>query len=240
MMTFPELADWLNNNQGLLTLSIFLATIFLGWVSGIFSALRRKPRFALRIIDGPTFTCTFPVGKSKGQFDVHRTCIALYLSVSNVGSSPSSIERVSVGYHWNVKPFSRVWLKHSVGWFWLKHQAAALEDFQAKIGESIKVYPFLFQSSNLGFNNTDTYLNVGQSANGVVYFEQPDSWGGCFPKAKNEQVKVKVRLLDTFGRSHKKSFNIPAVSLEYARKYNPAFGKTLSELSGEKLPFDHT
>jgi len=239
-MTYSDFADWLNNNQGLLTLSIFLVTIFLGWVSGIFSALRRKPKFALRIIDGPTFTCTFPVGKLKEQFDVHRTCIALYLSVSNVGSSPSSIGQVSVGYHWDIKPFSLLWLKHSVGWFWLKHQAAALEDFQAKIGESIKVYPFLFQSSNLGFNNTDTYLNVGQSANGVVYFEQPDSWGGCFPKEKNEQVKVKVRLLDTFGRSHTKSFNIPAVSLEYARKYNPSFGKTLSELNGEKLPFDLT
>jgi hypothetical protein len=145
---------------------------------------------------------------------------------------------VSVGYHWNLNPFSLLWLKHSVGWFWLNHQAVALEDFQAKIGESIKIYPFLFQSAGLGFNKTETYLNVGQSTNGVVYFEQPDSWGGCFPRAKNEQVKVKVKLLDTFGRAHTKRFNIPMVSLEYARKYNPSFGKTLSELNGEKLPFD--
>ncbi len=238
MMTYSEFVGWLNNNQGLLTLLIFLGTVFFGWVSGIFSALRRKPRFAIRMINGPTFACTFPIGKSKEQFGLHRTCIALYLSISNVGSSPSSIENVSVAYHWNIKRFSLLWLKHSVGWFWLNHQAAALEDFQAKLGESIKIYPFLFQNSGLGLSKTETYLNVGQSTNGVAYFEQPDSWGGCFPKAKNEKIKVKVKLLDTFGRSHTKSFNIPAVSLEYARGYNPAFGKTLSELNGEKLPFD--
>lgn len=113
-----------------------------------------------------------------------------------------------------------------------------MEDFQARIGNSIKLYPFLIQGSNLAPNKTDTYLNVGQSASGVVYFEQPDSWGGCFPRAKNKQVKIKIRILDTFGKSHTKNFDIPEVSLEYARKYNPSFGKTLSELSGEKLPFD--
>jgi hypothetical protein len=26
--------------------------------------------------------------------------------------------------------------------------------------------------------------------------------------------------------------------MEYARKYNPSFGKTLAELRGEQLPFD--
>ena len=238
MAIYTELTSWLNNNQGVLTLSIFLATILLGWVSGIFSALRRKPKFAHRVIDGPTFACTFPTGKNRGQFEVHRTCIALYLSVSNVGSSPSSLEALSVGYHWNLKPFSLLWLKHSIGWFWLNQQAVALEDFQARIGESTKVYPFLFQNTSLGFNKTETYLNVGQSTNGVVYFEQPDSWGGCFPRANKEEVEVKVKLADTFGRIHTKKFRIPMVSLEYARKYNPSFGKTLSELSGEKLPFD--
>ncbi|NWO56326.1 hypothetical protein [Chromohalobacter israelensis] len=240
MSTYSEVADWLNNNQGVLTLSIFLATIFLGWASGIFAALRRKPKFVSKIIEGPTFACTFSTGKSKGEFEVHRTAIALYLSVSNVGSSPSSIENVAVGYHWNVKRFSLIWLKYSIGWFWLNHQSVALEDFQAKIGESIKVYPSLFQNVNMGFNKTETYLKVGQSTNGVVYFEQADSWGGCFPKAKNDHVKVKIKILDTFGRAHTKRLKIPMVSLEYARKYNPSFGKTISELNGETLPFDQT
>ncbi|MBN8413423.1 hypothetical protein LCL99_02180 [Halomonas denitrificans] len=238
MITYSDFAGWLNNNQGVLTLTIFLATIFLGWVSGIFTALRRKPKFSVRVIDGPTCACTFLTGRSKGQFEIHRTCIALYLSVSNVGSSPSSIESVSVGYHWNIKPLSLLWLKNSVGWFWLNGQAVALENFQSKIGDSIKIYPFLFQCPGLGLNKTETYLDIGQSTNGVIYFEQPDSWGGCFPKAKNGQVMVKVKLSDTFGKTHTKKFKVPMVSLECARKYNPSFGKTLSALDSAELSLD--
>jgi len=238
MDTYTKIADWLNNNTGVLALLIFFTTIFLGWVSGIFAALRRKPRFKVRLINGPTFSCTYLTGKRKGDYDVHRTGIALYLSIANTGSSPSSIDYISMAYHWNVKPLSLLWLKNSIGWFWLHQQAASLEDFQCKIGESIKVYPFLFQATTLGSYKTETYLNIGQSTNGVVYFEQPDSWGGCFPKAVNETVKIKVTLHDSFGKKHAYKFKIPSVSIEYARKYNPSFGKTLSELNGEILPHD--
>lgn len=238
MQQYTDIVIWLNSNQGLLTLSIFIATILLGWASGIFSTLRQKPKFKFNIINGPTFACTFPLGKKKGNFDVHRTCISLYLNVSNVGSSPSSIERISVGYHWNISPFSLSWLKYSVGWFWLEKQAVSLEDFQIKIGESTKIYPFIFQKSGLGPGETETYLNIGQSTIGIVYFEQPDSWGGCSPKTENDKVKVKVKLVDVFGKSHKRNFSIPKVSLEQARKYNPSFGKTISTLNGETLPID--
>lgn len=237
MILYSELASWLNENQGVLTLSIFFATIFLGWVSGIFSALRRRPKFNIRLIDGPTFACTFPIGKLKGQFEMHRTCISLYLGISNVGSSASSIELVSVAYHWNLRPFSLLWIKYSVGWFWLDRQAVALENFQGRIGGYTKIFPFLFQG-NIGVQAAGTFLNVGQSINGVVYFEQVDSWGGSFPKAIDGQIAIKVKVLDVFGKAHFRKFNIPAVSLAHARKYNPAFGKTLLELNGEKLPCD--
>jgi len=184
MNIYSEFINWLNNNTGVLALMIFFTTIILGWVSGIFSALRRKPKFKVTLIDGPTFSCTYPTGEVKKKFEVHRTGIALYLSIINIGSSPSSINDVSVAYHWNIQPFSFLWFKYSLGWFWLDKQATALDDFQYHIGESIKFYPFLFQSSYLAPNKVETYLKVGQATNGVVYFEQADSWGGCFPKEK--------------------------------------------------------
>jgi len=238
MNIYIKLTDWLNTNQGVLTLIIFFATLFFGWVSGIFSALRRKPKFILSLIDGPTFSCTYPIGKIKNNYELHRTGIALYLSVVNTGSSPSSIENVSVAYHWNILPFSMLWIKYSLGWFWLHKQAAALEDFQCKIGKSIKVYPFLFQNTILGSHKTETYLNVGQSTNGVVYFEQSDSWGACSPKATKGNIKIKVMVKDAFGRRYIKTFYIPSVSIEHARKYNPSFGKTLAELNNEKILHD--
>lgn len=238
---YAVVANWSNENQGVISVALFVITIAYGWASGIFSALRRRPRFKISLIDGPTFSCTYPIGKKHGEYEVHRTGIALYLQVANIGSAASSIERVSVGYHWHLRRASiALWLKYRIGWFWLTTQAASLTDFQVSIGGNIKVYPFLTQKNFLSPVKSDTYLDVGRSTNGVVYFEQQDSWGGCFPTVSNNEVRIKIRVDDVFGNCHTKTFRIPSVSLDYARKYNPSFGKTQSELNGEELPFDKT
>ena len=236
--TYATTAKWLNDNQGVVGVAIFAATLALGWVSGIFSALRRKPKFKIRLIDGPTFVCTFHTGKKHDGFDVHRTGVALYLKISNVGSAASSVERISVGYHWHVTAFTRAWFRYGIGWFWLHEQTTAIHDFQANIGENIKFYPFLTQKSIHAPNQASTYLEPGQSENGLVYFEQPDSWGGCFPTASAEGTRIKICLRDVFGGKHVARFTVPNVTLEHARKYNPSFGKTLAELRGEPLPHD--
>jgi len=181
---FAQTIKWSNDNQGVVSISIFAVTMVFGWVSGIFSALRRKPKLRLRLIDGPTFCCTYPVGKVSGEYEVHRTGIAIYLAIANTGSAASSIVNISVGYHWHIQPLSIAWFKYSIGWFWLHNQAAALTDFQAKIGDNIKVFPFLTQANHLAPVDAETYLQPGQSTNGVVYFEQSDSWGGCFPSPR--------------------------------------------------------
>ncbi len=240
LMTLSELyalsSKWSNDNQGVVSIGIFVVTMTFGWVSGIFSSLRRKPKFRLTLIDGPTFCCTYHVGKTQGDYEVHRTGIALYLVVANTGSAASSIANVSVGYHWHLQRFSLQWLRYSIGWFWLNNQSVSLTDFQAKIGENIKVFPFLTQANHLAPLKAKTFLQVGQSTNGVVYFEQADSWGGCFPSAKDGHVRIKVAIEDTFGKKHCAKFTIPSVQMEYARKYNPSFGSTLAELHGEPLP----
>lgn len=244
---FEAGAEWANTNQGVVGLGIFLLTILFGWVSGIFSALRRKgkfsalrrkPKFKVKVIPGPSFCCTFGTGKKHNGYDVHRTGISLYLSVSNVGSAPSSLENVSIGYHWNLRPFSWLWIKNSLGWFWLCDQSIALADFQTEIGANIKFYPFLTQVSTVSGLSAETYLDVGRSTNGMVYFEQDDGWGGCSPAVRKGKVQIKVDVRDVFGKSHYTKFKVPALSLDDARKYNPAFGKTLAEINREPLPQD--
>ncbi len=235
---FAQASKWSNDNQGVVSIGIFVVTMGFGWISGIFSALRRKPKFKVSLIDGPTFCCTYPIGKTKGEHEAHRTGIALYLKVINAGSASSSIVNISIGYHWHIRPFSLAWFKYSVGWFWLHDQTAALTDFQGKIGENIKVFPFLTQANHLAPVDAKTYLQPGESTNGVVYFEQADSWGGCFPSPRKKGVPIKVAIEDAFGKKHCAKLSIPSVSMEYARTYNPSFGKTLAELHGEQLPFD--
>ncbi|UUZ76257.1 hypothetical protein LP414_33985 [Polaromonas sp. P1(28)-13] len=238
LSNYSVAAKWLNDNQGVAGVGVFLLTLFLGWVSGIFSALRRKPKFRMSLIEGPTFSCTFPTGAKRDEAPVHRTGVALYLSVANIGSAASSIANISIAYHWHVRPLSFVWLRYRIGWFWLHDQATVIHDFQAKIGENTKFYPFLTQRSILSNADSTTFLEPGRSTNGVVYFEQSDSWGGCFPSPGKSGVRIKIALRDVFGRMHTNRFKIQAVTLEEARKYNPSFGKTCAELRNETLPHD--
>lgn len=226
---------WLNANTGVLALAIFVATLMLGWGTGIFAALRRKPKFSVRAIDGPTFACTYLTGRKHGDFDEHRTGLALYLDITNTGAAPSSITSIEIGYHWHLRPFSKKWLKNSIGWFWLQSQSVALVDFQVAIGESIKIFPFLTQRNQLSSVEPKTYLRVGESTNGVVYFEQDNSWGGCFPRPSNGSTKIKIRVRDAHGIKHDSKLNIPVVSLKEAKKYNPRFGETHAELRSEIL-----
>lgn len=237
-LNYISISKWLNDNQGVVGVAIFALTLALGWSSGIFSALRRKPKFKIQLINGPTFVCTFRTGKKYGELDVHRTGITLYLKIANVGAAASSIEQISVGYHWSVSHFSRAWFKYGMGWFWLHDQTAAIRDFQVTIGEDVKVYPFLTQRSTLLPTQASTYLEPGQSENGVVYFEQANSWGGCFPAVNAEGTRIKICLRDVFGKRHFARFMVPNVTLEQAQKYNPSFGTTLAELYNERLPRD--
>lgn len=232
-----KVVDWLNQNQGLLTLLLFILTGVFAWFSGVFSALRRKPKFIIRLLDGPTFCCKFPTGEIyNDKYTIHRVGFALYLKVANIGSASSNIDSVSIGYKWSVNLFSFSGIRYRIGSFWLREQAVALEDFHVEIGDSIKVYPFLFQRNSMTSGHNETYLNIGQSVNGVVYFEQSDSWGGCFPISKNGYVKIKIYIQDTFGKNHKSVHKISMLSLTEAKKYNPLFGETLAKMRGEILP----
>lgn len=227
------LIKWANNNDGFISIVVFFASILLAWVTGIFRSLIKKPKFKIRILVGPTLCSTFTIGKKFNDHDIHRTAISIYIGLANVGSAPASIEKVWVGYHWHLKPISWLWFRYKFFWYWLKDPITTMSDFHYDFGKQVKVYPSLLQGTYMTGNKPETYLEVGKSVNGVVYFEQDDSWGGCFPTMKNNMVQLRVVVLDTFGRKYKKTFWAPFVTLEEAQKYNPAFGATFAILRGE-------
>lgn len=238
-LSYRAISAWLNGNQGVLAVGIFVTTLLFGWVTGIFASLRRKPKLKIEAIPGPTFVCTYGIGQRHEGFDAHRTGIALYLKIANIGSASTSLEDVWVGYRWSINPRSKLWWKYGLFRFWITHQTVALEDFQVDIGgDNTKIYPFLTQVSSLSSSNTDTFLEVGKSANGVVYFEQGDSFGGCFPFSVNNQVNFKIVILDVYGKKHRKRITVPKVKLAEARRYNPSFGMTLTLLNEGKDVFD--
>ena len=229
----------LNENQGVLAVGLFVLTILLGWVSGIFKALRRKPDIKMCTLPGPTFACVFGTGRKHNGYDTHCTSIALYLRVSNVGTSPTTITDVKVGYRQNIRPQNTIdFLRYRARWLYIDDQSIALSDFQVSIGENIKFYPFLVQKSAVFGESANTYLEPGRATNGIVYFEQPESWGGYFPRSRNFRTKVKIVISDSLGNRYRHVTSIDRVTLADARQYNPQFGITLAQLHGWGDPID--
>lgn len=233
----------LNENQGLLDLILFIITVVFGWVSGIFSGFIKKPKLGVKLLKGPTFACTFLVnGKKYNNYDVHKTGFALYLQIINKGLAPTSIVSINIGYHWNIERFSLLWLKYRIGWFWIEDISIALDDFQTYIRDRLKIYPFLIQQNSQIKNDTITYLQIGEMISGVVYFEQKESFGGCFPLPKTKKIKkgskilekvyvdIKLRIEDSRGKYHTSKQKIHMISLKEAKEYNPSFGETLQEI----------
>lgn len=219
--------DWTNQNAGFLTLILFLVTLVIGWVSGIFRALMHKPKFKIALLPGPTFICTSLTEKEFNQSKTHRTAAVIYLKVTNIGTAPSQIVKVRLGYH-------NYSFKYRFLWFWLD-STPSIGDFGHTIGENVRLFPFLFQKSALLPQEISTYLQSGQDTKGIVYFEQPESWGGFLPLSKNGKVKVKILVTDSLGKNYSTTFRLDTVELQYAKKFNKKFGQTLSMIEDNPL-----
>lgn len=223
--------NWCNQNAGFISVLLFIATLLFGWFSGLFKSVIRKPKFKIHLLPGPSFVTTFNLDKKHEGYEVHKTALALYVRITNIGNAPASIQSISVAYHWNITTLNLLWVRYRLFWFWLTQQAVIMEDFSYSFGENVKIYPFLFQKSCLLPSASDNlYLKEGQNTNGVVYFEQDESYGGCFPYPKKKQTKIKVAIIDSYGRKHIKKFLIPIVPFDEAKKYNPSLGKTFFHL----------
>lgn len=222
--------QWCNGNDGFVSVVLFAATLLIAWIGGLFKLLRQKPRFALSIIQGPNFACTYSTGKQHGEHEVTRTFFALYLNVTNRGSAAGTIETVELGYKWWITRLNRTFLKYVLGWCWLPSMISMLDFHYILKSGGAKFYPFLVQRSTILPNTADLYFPIGKSEHGVIYFEQADAWGGCRPFVLRNRTIVKVRITDSFGRMHARHFWLALVTLEYARKYNPAIGTTHDEL----------
>jgi hypothetical protein len=226
---YRDVPKWLNDNQGVVAVGLFMVALIFGWGSGLFRTMRHRPRFSISLVEGPTLCCIFAPGRKYDGRPTHRTAISLYLSVTNTGSAPSSLCGIAVGYRMPFRPLTVLWLRKRILRHWIKQPAVALADFQVDIGENKKVYPFLLQRSFFT-GEKDTYLEIGKQGIGVVYFEEEEAWGGYFPLSRRQQVVVKIRLRDAFGGTHTTRKTVPLVSLEQARRFCPQFGQSFEAL----------
>jgi hypothetical protein len=175
-MTVGDIIKWTNDNSGFVSVVIFGLTLLIARVSGLFSELRKRPGFRIDIIQQCTFATTFDLKKEFKGLPVTKTAVVIYFEITNIGNAPSSIGDIRVGYkRFDLSIFSR---RNWIG------EKIAKADFRVafKNNEHTKVYPFLKQRNNLYPNQSDTFLEIGKTQNGVVYFEQEESYGSWMPK----------------------------------------------------------
>lgn len=232
MLTYTQAVAWLNANEGVLAVVLFSASAGFAWFSGIISALRRRPKLKIEATLGPTLCAILPTGREQDGHPTHRVSISLYLHIANAGSAPTSIGKVRIGYRWPLFPFESQWWTKTLFRHWIHHQTVALADFQAEVSSDgdIKIYPFLTQRSAVSGQSAKTYLEIGEMTNGVVYFEEPEAWGGCQPTVRNGHADLLVEVEDAFGGKHRSKLLVPVASLDEAKRYNPRFGDSLESV----------
>jgi len=176
-----------------------------------------EPELKIEVIPTPSFCSSFDSELQNDSVNIHRTAIILYLKITNIGGAPAEIGQIHVGYQ-----------SMENDWYWLRDETILLDDFTMPIGEKIKIFPFLKQKNHMTNNETDTFLNPGQSRSGIVYFEQKASGGSLYPKIdENYKVNIKIQVHDS--KDHQWTINekITKVMVNAAREHCPNFGKTL-------------
>lgn len=182
-----------------------------------------KPELTIELIPTPSFCSSFNSELPNETINIHRTAIILYLKITNMGNAPTEIGQIHVGYE-----------SMENNWHWLRDETTLLDDFTMPMGEKVKVFPFLKQSNFLMKNDIDTFLNPGQSCNGIVYFEQKASSGNLYPKMdENFKVRIQILVNDTKGHNWSIEQRIPKVKIDAAREHCPHFGKTLLLAQGD-------
>ena len=240
-MNSSELVNALNNNPGVLSVALFLVALVLGWVTGIFKSLRRKPRLRIQVLEsGPSFFCVIGTGRKYNGNECHRTCAALYLKITNIGLSSTSIEEVTVAYRRSFSSYPFVdWFFYRIRWYFLE-QNIVLDDFRIVFGKSKneKVFPMLFQRSSVTGETAKTFLSPGESTNGVVYLEGDVHWGIWYPRARRRNSRIRIVINDSFNRQYRKITSLPFVVLSEAQRYNSKFGTTRAEFDEKEVQIE--
>jgi hypothetical protein len=64
---YERVNKWSNDNQGVVSIAIFAATLLFGWASGIFLCAAAKTKVQDRVARMKAFAKAFPIASRKGS-----------------------------------------------------------------------------------------------------------------------------------------------------------------------------
>jgi len=73
-----DFIQWANANSGFISVLLFVLTMILGWLSGVFRSLLRKPKFRIEVLKQATFGSVFYLkNKNYNGYAMHKTAFAI-------------------------------------------------------------------------------------------------------------------------------------------------------------------
>lgn len=211
--------EWVEYNSGFLSVAIITISIIVGWLSGTFKAIRRKPKLSVNL-NKPSFYSIRCFEEYYQGISLFRPFFLLYLDIKNIGYSPTTITGNRLCFKVRVGKirFKKICIK----------DVPVLGDVGHTIGENLRVFPFLIQKNTLMNNDSElSYLKEGGQANGMLYFESPKCWGDFVPYNKDGKTKIYLKVIHTMGKPVSKKFLVEEWLLSYAEKFNKNLGWTL-------------
>lgn len=223
-MNLETIVQWTNENSGFLSVILFFATLFYGWISGFFSSIIKKPKLKIRFIDKLLFFSTFDTGEKHidngKEYEIYKSAFVVYMSIANIGNMVTSIDKIYLSYYKNKRGFfkEKVWLA----------QWHTLEPFCLQISEDkvLMINSLLRRDNILDFSDR-TSLDPGKSILGATYFEQGPAWGNFRPLLnKDLTATIHIKIVDIYGNKFKFKTCLKEKSIDDARVLYEHFGKT--------------
>ncbi|PCJ84761.1 MAG: hypothetical protein COA57_08705 [Flavobacteriales bacterium] len=226
-MNLEEVINWTNKNSGFLGLLLFAGSLIAGWTSGLFKSLIKKPKLKVRFIDKLSFYSFFYTGNKwfhkelNEEFELHKTGFVVYMAISNIGSAPTAIDKIWIGYKKNT--IKNKLFRKNLNWLAQWH---SVEPFRIELNNGSMIEIQNLRTKNNVLDNRDhNRIDLGSSIIGAAYFEQPEAWGSLNPQ-QDEQglINVIVKIRDVYQRSYKFKTVLKQLPIEEARAYNEHFG----------------
>lgn len=206
-----DFLNLLNNNTWVVAVTIFLLTILVWWISGLFSYIRNKPSLKIKryseIIPHFFVSGWLSLNKEKESwFEVERLVLFLWLSVSNIWFSDTTIESYRLEYE-DIN--------------WKKHKLVPMslpEPLSHWIWEYQKVFPSLTTNYPHFWHNNSWKIDVGSNILWFLYFNIEYFWS-YQPLIKNNKISAKLFIEDVYWKTYQFKVDIVEKNIDYLSKF---------------------
>lgn len=209
-----NLFDLLNNNQWVVTVLIFILTILISWLVWLFGYIRHKPKLKISpyspIIPNFFVNDWLKTSKQKeGDRNVERIVFLLWLSISNLGFSSTTI----ASYRLEYRDIS-----------WKKHKLIPMslpEPLSHSLWNYVKVFPSITTNYPHLWISNSWKIDVGSSILWFLYFNIEYYWD-YKPKMINNIIYANLYIEDIYWKKFRFKIKFINKDIEYLSKYaNP-------------------